>query len=800
MHRPIPATPRLIALACAATLAAALAQAAPVDIDLPAQPLPEAIKALAWATGASIAADSALLAGKTAPALRGRLEPGDALTRLLAGSGLEAVAQPQGGWMLRPAAARTSTLGEVRVTAQAERSATSEGSGTYVPGPSKGSTGLALTLRETPQSVSVINQQRIEDQALVDLNEILRNMPGVSVKAQDRGRSEYFSRGFAFYNFQIDGIPTTSIAGASDGVDGTNTAIYDRVETVRGANGLTAGQGLPGASINLVRKHADSKTFTGRVLLEGGSWNRYGGTVDLSTPLNSDGSVRGRAVVSQRDQDSFMDFEKRRASVYYLALDADLNSATRFSLALGDQRNDRDGIYRGGLPIWYADGTRTDWSRSKTFASKWHRWDDRLQDVFASLEHDLDNGWNLRADAQHSRSEATLNMMTGRGYPDRETGLGMSPRLPYFWVARAQQSRFNVQANGPLDLLGRTHDLTVGAMTARGRSHYDDFETLGGPVEMGDFNNWQGVPQLQYANESVLAQADREIQSAAYGALRLNLADPLKVIIGARVSRYQFDWEDGLWSVASTLRESSVVTPYLGVLYDLNDWMTAYASYTSIFKPQSNRDRTGKQLDPVEGKSYELGIKGELLDGALTASAAVFQLQQDNFAVLDGGALVPGTEDPAYRAEKGVKAKGYELEVTGKLNPNWDIGLSYTYASAKSQDGARVNTRVPTRMFQMFTKYQLTGALNGLSIGGGLDWKNDMPFFLANPVSGVMEDIGQSGHVLVSLMARYQINKALSVQANIYNLFDKKYYESSWNGGITYGEPRRVLLTMDYRF
>ena len=125
--------------------------------------------------------------------------------------------------------------------------------------------------------------------------------------------------------------------------------------------------------------------------------------------------------------------------------------------------------------------------------------------------------------------------------------------------------------------------------------------------------------------------------------------------------------------------------------------------------------------------------------------------------------------------------------------------MSYTYAAARNRDGARVNTRVPTRMFQLVTKYQLTGALKGLSIGGGVDWKNDMPFFLANPVSGVMEDIGQSGHALVNLMARYQIKKALAVQANIYNLFDKKYYESSWSGGITYGEPRRVLLTMDYK-
>ena len=134
-----------------------------------------------------------------------------------------------------------------------------------------------------------------------------------------------------------------------------------------------------------MRKHADSRVLIGSLALEAGSWNRYGGTADLSTPLNADGSVRARVVASYRDQDGFVDLEQTRTTTLYGVLDADLGDRTHLSLGISDQHDDAKSPMWFGLPAWYADGTRTDRARSKTTQADWafgttiskacsHRW------------------------------------------------------------------------------------------------------------------------------------------------------------------------------------------------------------------------------------------------------------------------------------------------------------------------------------------------------------------------------------------------------------------------------------------
>jgi len=796
MHRPIPATPRLIALACAATLAAALAQAAPVDIDLPAQPLPEAIKALARATGASIAADSALLAGKTAPAVRGRLEAGEALARLLAGSGLEAVAQPQGGWMLRPAAAqRAATLAEVQVTAEADRSGATEGTRSYTAtGPSSTAMGLGLSLRETPQSVSVVTQQRIADQQMATLDDVLRSTTGISVKHSDRGRAYYAARGFNVTSFQIDGFAMSSGMWMLRTDIGT---IYDRAEVVRGAAGLLAGTGEPGAAVNMVRKRADSKTFTGSAAVQAGSWNHRKAAVDLSAPLNADGSVRGRLAASHVDADAFIDLEHTRHSALYGVVEADLTARTRLSAGVSLEQQRQTGMYWGGLPFFHTDGTRTNFPRWTTTATRWGHWNDDAQALFGTLEHAFDNGWNVRAQANHYRPQEDQEMLWVTGNIDRETGAGMRGS-PIYYLGKPRQTQFSVAASGPFQLGGRTHELLAGAMHSR--------ESNGGwltrtALNTGDYANgigslygWDGsFGQPVWGGSNFSPSTTTE--SAVYGAARLQLADPLKLIVGARLSR----WEKETPATGYVQKENAVLTPYAGLLYDLNAQWTAYASYTSIFKPQTSRDRNGSYLDPVKGNGYEAGLKGALMDGRLNAALSVFRIQQDNYAVADEGFVVPGTATNAMRAAKGVTAKGYELELSGALTPNWDLGVGWSQFSARDAKGQGVAMSHPRRMLKLFTKYTLPGEWNRLSVGMGLDWLSDSLQTRANPATGVQERVGQPAYALASLMLRYEISKALSAQLNVSNLFDKTYYSDTWST-FTYGEPRRVLVTLDYRF
>ena len=148
-------------------------------------------------------------------------------------------------------------------------------------------TKMTLVQRDIPQSVSITTQQRMKDQKLETLGDVLKNTTGVFESAADSDRSTYYSRGFMIDNYMVDSIPTMFEARWNLGDALSDTAMYERIEVVRGATGLMTGAGDPGATVNMVRKKADSKTVTGNVSASYGSWNKQRYVGDFSTPLNS---------------------------------------------------------------------------------------------------------------------------------------------------------------------------------------------------------------------------------------------------------------------------------------------------------------------------------------------------------------------------------------------------------------------------------------------------------------------------------------------------------------------------------
>lgn len=165
-------------------------------------------------------------------------------------------------------------------------------------------TKMPMTQRDIPQSVSIVSQQRMEDQQLQTLGEVMTNTLGISGSQADSDRISYYSRGFEIDNYMVDGIPTYFESRWNLGDALTDTALYERVEVVRGANGLMTGTGNPSASINMIRKHATSREFKGNVSTEYGSWNKQRYVMDLQSPLTADGNVRGRIVAGYQNNDS----------------------------------------------------------------------------------------------------------------------------------------------------------------------------------------------------------------------------------------------------------------------------------------------------------------------------------------------------------------------------------------------------------------------------------------------------------------------------------------------------------------
>lgn len=665
-----------------------------------------------------------------------------------------------------------------------------EDSGLYTPGSIATATRLVLTPRETPQSISVITRQQMDDFNLTSIDDVMEYTPGISVVTYDSERTEYYARGFAIQNFQYDGIPMTRNSAYSAGNTLSDTAIYDRIEVLKGATGLLTGSGTPGATINLIRKKP-TREFRGHISAGMGRWEDYRGELDVGGPLNESGTLRARGVVAYQDRKSHLDRYGRDTAVFYGVLEADLTPDTLLTVGFDHQDNKPKASTWGGIPLLNSNGQFNDMPRSFNNGADFSRWDQYTRTAFVTLEHAFANDWVAKAQFNHQVNgyDANLGAAAG-GFPNPADGSGVSMWIGQY-IGETKSDAFDAYLSGPFNLAGREHELVVGASLSESRWKNDGYWNAPGyDTNVTDYYNWQGkVPAPAWPGGPDYTDDETTRERGLYTAARWNLRDDLKLITGGRWATYR--------NRTQNMDESGVFVPYLGIVYDLNDIWSVYASYTSIFSPQSLQDEQGGTLDPLEGKNYEAGVKASFYNGRLNASAAVFQLEQDNFGIETGGTTPSG--GVAYRAAQGVKTKGFEVELSGQLTPAWQVSAGYTH-NVSRQEGERVSTLTPANQFSVFTSYKLDGRLRGLTVGAGARWQDKTWGMISAPggqsVKHTVDDL-----VLVDLMARYDFTKQLSGSLKVSNLLDKKYYTIfSWYSTYTWGEPRNIMANLRYQF
>ena len=757
-------------------------------------PLSTALSAFAAEAGVSLSGAASLYADLHSRGLNGSYQVADGFARLLDGSGLVAIDQGSGHYAVRklPSAADATTLPGIAVRATAERSPATDGTGSYTTPATASATGLLLSLRETPQSVSVITRQRMDDQDLLTVRDVLRNTPGIAVNQFDTERSTFSARGFDVDNFQYDGVPTTYKVQYSGGESEMDSLLYDRVEVTRGATGLLTGAGYPSASINLVRKRASARQFEGQLSLAAGSWSDYRGTADLAAPLNEDGSVRGRVAGAWQDRKSFTNGYANQRQLVYATVEADLAPGTVATLGASYQKNDPKGSNWGGFPLWYSDGTRTDFDRSVTTAPRWAAWATQQTNVHATVEHALGQGWKAQAQAMYSKHTEDTPLVFLAEWPDKVTGLGMLG-YPNRYIGARDQSSADMKISGPFSLGGRAHEVIVGASYTVQHAEFKVKEALD-PEPIGNFLAWDGSYPQPAWGEPVLSERYTTKQYGAYGAARLNLADSTKLILGGRLSRWDKDRIGYDGSARFTFAKSKFV-PYAGVVVDLNETYSAYASYTDIFRPQENQDRTGAWLDPLTGKSMEIGLKGELPGGQLNGAVGIFSIQQDKLAQPDGAHNIPGTTTQAYYAARGATSRGIEGELSGRLAPGWNVTASASHFRAKDREQQDINTLSPRSTARLFTTWK---ARQDITVGGGVNWQSKFYYDGEGPRG--TERVTQPAYATVSLMATWQLSRQLLAQFNVENALDRKYININTYAQGTYGMPRSVRGTLTYRF
>ncbi|MFJ4068431.1 TonB-dependent siderophore receptor [Pseudomonas sp. NPDC089996] len=778
-------------------LAATNVHAEAVNYSIAAGSLANAVSQFANASGVAVNFSNEEVANLRSEGLRGNYDLEQGFAQLLRGSGLQALQAGDKRYML----VHPSQDGSMELAATTVSSvglgAITEGTGSYTTGSANTATGLRLSARETPQSVSVVTRQQIEDQNLNSVAQVLEQTPGVVVDSMGPAGSDanhIYVRGFEVGSIQVDGINRPDTYGFRD--DLADMVSYDRVEVVRGATGLMSGTGDPGATVNLIRKKPTLETQR-KLTLKAGSWDDYREELDVSGKLSDSGNVRGRFVASNTNSQSYVDRQSLEKQAFYGVLEWDITDSTMLTVGAEYQEMDNDGAGNHGFPMYNSDGSHFSPSRSFNSASDWSYHKRRTKTVFTTLEHQLDNGWQLKLNAEHNRrsyDDAFATAASGTVNPD---GSGISTWTGR-WAGEPRQTSFDLSAAGPFELFSREHQAYFGA------SHYKAYyRNAGYPLwsfqDIDNINTWDGslpIPDAIHTKSS--EDALDETQDGLVASVRWSLADDLSLITGARVIDWQRDETSTTLATGDTSRtsrsETGVVTPYLGLVYDLNENWSAYASYTTIFKPQSNKDVAGTYLDPLEGVNYELGLKSEFWDKRLTTAFSVFEVHQDNLAVADGSNLAPDGNQ-AYRAESGTKTRGFEMEVAGEILPDWQVSASYTYAVSKDSDGDRLNTEVPRDTLKLFTTYRLQ-SLPQLKVGGGVRWQGSEYYKDAGPND---ETFTQDPYSVVDLMAQYAFTPQTSVSLNLNNVFDKTYYTAIGSRGW-YGAPRSATATLVYAF
>jgi len=658
----------------------------------------------------------------------------------------------------------------------------------YITEEAQSATKLGLTIKETPQSISVVSRALMDDFSLDDINAVLESTPGVTVEQIETDRTYFKARGFEITNFLIDGLGTPQSSGSIQGT--LDTAIYDRVEIVRGANGMMTGAGNPSATVNMVLKKP-TYTTQANASASYGSWNNKRVDIDVSAPINDEHAVR--AVFTKQDKESYLDRYETDKTIAYLAYEGKLTDDTLLSINYVNQQKDADSPLWGALPLYYTDGSPTDYDESTSTAADWSYWDNSAERIYVTLEQNLSATWVAKARYAHIKNEQNSELFYVYGTPDKETGLGLTgyaSRYDY----KDTQDLYDLYASGKFELFSLEHDLSFGISQANmdfnDQSLYD-YTTGNGFPDMPDLASWDGVIPEATLVDRPNGSDVQNTQRSAYISTRIKLAEPLSILAGVRYT----DWETkGIAYDVVQTRDDSELIPYIGTVYDFTESLSAYASYTETFVPQKELGINAEQLAPVIGKSTEVGLKAQLLGEQVFVTLAYFDAEQDGLAVALPNSL---PSDTRYYAADGINSDGFEIELSGRLTD--DLSASISFSNLSIDGDELVKDYTPENQLKMAATYQVP-FIDGLTLGANYRWQDSISRVqVKDPAGNALVTTKQGAYGLLDLMATYEITQNVGVTFNVNNSTDEKYINSLYWAQGYYGAPRNYSLSVNWQ-
>lgn len=649
---------------------------------------------------------------------------------------------------------------------------------------SASATRTDTSIHETPQSISVVAKDAVEDLGATRLQDALDYAGGVG-RANNfggQGLTTFTVRGFTTGEFYRNGFP---INRGYPNMPDANT--IERLEVLRGPATMLYGRGDPGGTFNVVSK----QPLPERTVTLGSQLNDQGmrrGTLDASGPLDEDGRLAYRLNVVGEGGDTFRDHVDTERYGVTPVLSWQVSDATRLMFEGDFMRNNAPldrGVTRYAKQIGSA-------SRDSFFGEKdvgkLHNDNNMAQLRF---EHLLNDDWTLGGGVQWLDGSLKGNAVEANGIAADGRTLGRNFNYRKLeWTDRDAQ----LNLTGHFDTAGLQHTLLTGI-------EYEDYDyqsiiqrssgAVGAyPIDL--FDPLYGQPRPALTRTPTHDQENLKTY-AAFVQDQVALTDKLKVLAGARFERFEHDYETYVPGGKSWQASDNAVTPRIGVSYDLTETLALYADTARSFKPNTGASRLGGGFAPEKGKSYEMGLKWEALDQQLSVDAAIYQIEKRNVLTAD-------PVDSTFSVAAGeVRSRGFDVNVAGNLTPEWRVigGYAYVDAEVTKDNVLRSGTRllnIPKNSFSLLNMYEFQdGMLKGLGLGSGLKYVDERAGQTAN--SG----FSMGSYTVVDLLGFYKVNDKVRLNLDLKNLFDRDYEEGAFGNVYAYpGAPRTLQVGIAY--
>ncbi|MGA8136959.1 MAG: TonB-dependent siderophore receptor [Pseudomonas gingeri] len=649
---------------------------------------------------------------------------------------------------------------------------------------SASATRTDTSIHETPQSISVVSKEAVEDLGATRLQDALDYAGGVG-RANNfggQGLTTFTVRGFTTGEFYRNGFP---INRGYPNMPDANT--IERLEVLRGPATMLYGRGDPGGTFNVVSK----QPLAERTVTLGSQLNDQGmkrGTLDASGPLDEEGRLAYRLNLVGEGGDTFRDHVETERYGIAPVLTWQATDATKLIFEGDFMRNNAPldrGVTRYARQIGIA-------SRDSFFGEKdvgkLHNDNNMAQLRF---EHMLNDDWTLGGGFQWLDGSLKGNAIEANGIAADGRTLGRN-----FNYRKLEWTDKDTQLNltGHFDIGGLQHTLLTGieyeeydykSVIQRSSGAVDAY-----PIDIFDPVYGQPRPAL---TRTPTHDKENLKTYAAFVQDQVALTDKLKVLAGARFERFEHDYETYVSGGKNWQASDNAVTPRIGLTYDLTETLAVYADTARSFKPNTGASRLGGGFAPEKGTSHEMGIKWEALDRQLSVDAAIYQIEKRNVLTTD-------PVDSTFSVAAGeVRSRGFDVNVAGNITPEWRLigGYAYVDAVVTKDNVLRSGTRllnIPKNSFSLLNMYEFQdGTLKGLGLGTGLKYVDERAGQTANTA------FSMGSYTVVDLLSFYKINDQVRLNLDVKNLFDRDYEEGAFGNVYAYpGAPRTVQVGISY--